>query len=122
MSKKATESVEEAGQDRRPKSLPIAARRIRTGQDFSEFMSALMTDVIEGNVTPMVANAAVNAGGKLLKSVELQLKYGQPGGNGVGKTLLLCSDGTSVADPDPKIKRRLELLDELARLDSTEEK
>jgi hypothetical protein len=39
-------------------------------------MSALMSDVIEGNVTPQVSNAAVNAGGKLLKVVEMQLKYG----------------------------------------------
>ncbi len=41
-------------------------------------MSALMSDLIEGNVTPQVGNATVNAGGKLLKVVELQLKYGSP--------------------------------------------
>lgn len=40
-------------------------------------MSALMTDVIEGSLTPAVTNAAVNAGGKLLKIVEMQHKYGQ---------------------------------------------
>jgi len=40
-------------------------------------MSGLMSDLIEGNITPQVANATVNAGGKLLKVVELQLKYGQ---------------------------------------------
>lgn len=40
-------------------------------------MSALMSDLIEGTVTPQVGNATVNAGGKLLKIVELQLKYGQ---------------------------------------------
>lgn len=40
-------------------------------------MSALMSDLIEGNVTPQVGNATVNAGGKLLKIVELQLKYGK---------------------------------------------
>lgn len=39
-------------------------------------MSALMSDVIEGTVTPAVANAAINAGGKMLKSVELQMRYG----------------------------------------------
>ena len=46
-------------------------------------MSALMSDLIEGNITPQVGNATVNAGGKLLKVVELQLKYGQqlPDGN-----------------------------------------
>lgn len=40
-------------------------------------MSALMTDVIEGNITPQVVNASVNAGGKMLKAVEMQLKYGK---------------------------------------------
>jgi hypothetical protein len=41
-------------------------------------MSALMSDVIEGAITPIVANATVNAGGKLLKVVEMQYRYGQP--------------------------------------------
>lgn len=39
-------------------------------------MSALMSDLIEGSITPSVGNAAVNAGGKLLKITEMQLKYG----------------------------------------------
>lgn len=39
-------------------------------------MSAIMSDLIEGNLTPAVGNATVNAGGKLLKVAELQLKYG----------------------------------------------
>ncbi len=51
---------------------------MRTGEDFANLMSALMSDVIDGTLTPMVANAAVNAGGKLLKVVEMQYKYGSP--------------------------------------------
>ncbi len=39
-------------------------------------MSALMSDLIDGSITPSVGNAAVNAGGKLLKITEMQLKYG----------------------------------------------
>lgn len=42
-------------------------------------MSALMSDVLLGDVTPQVANAAINAGGKLLKAAEMQLKYGKDG-------------------------------------------
>jgi len=42
-------------------------------------MSALMTDLIEGRVSPGIGNAACNAGGKLLKVVELQNRYGTPG-------------------------------------------
>ena len=38
-------------------------------------MSALMSDVIEGRISPAVSNAACNAGGKLLKVVEMQYKY-----------------------------------------------
>lgn len=51
-------------------------------------MSALMADLIEGRITPGVGNATCNAGGKLLKVVEMQAKYGQAG-RGTNKTLLL---------------------------------
>jgi len=59
-----------------PKCLAIADKGIRTSQDFADYMSAMMTDVVTGAVTPQVTNAACNAGGKLLKAVELQMKYG----------------------------------------------
>lgn len=39
-------------------------------------MSALMSDVIEGRVSAETANAACNAGGKMLKVVEMQYRYG----------------------------------------------
>jgi hypothetical protein len=42
-------------------------------------MSALIADIMTARITPQVSNAAVNAGGKLLKVVEMQHKYGQPG-------------------------------------------
>lgn len=57
-------------------------------------MSNLMTDVIEGTLTPQVTNAAVNAGSKLLKIVELQLKYGSPEGSENNRHLQLCSPVT----------------------------
>lgn len=53
-------------------------------------MSALMSDVIEGRVTPNVSNAAVNAGSKLLKIVELQLRYGTTQAESNRKVLQLC--------------------------------
>lgn len=37
-----------------------------------------MSDVLEGAISPNVANATVNAGGKLLKVVEMQYRYGTP--------------------------------------------
>ncbi len=35
-----------------------------------------MSDVIAGRLTPNMTNAACNAGGKLLKMVDLEYKYG----------------------------------------------
>jgi len=59
-------------------------------------MSALMSDIIEGAITPQVGNATVNAGGKLLKVVELQLKYGDKrGGDGGHRKLDLVDIKTT---------------------------
>ena len=60
------------------RSGPIAAAGVQTGEDFANLMSALMSDLIDGSITPIVANATVNAGGKLLKVVEMQYRYGSP--------------------------------------------
>lgn len=53
-------------------------------------MSSLMSDVISGSVNPQVANAVVNAGGKLLKVVEMQYKYGKVGADGSPAILSLA--------------------------------
>lgn len=71
------------------RSLTLGSKGIKTGSDFAAFMSALMSDLIEGNVSAGVGNAVCNAGGKLLKVVELQYKFGTDGGNGGTKTLQL---------------------------------
>lgn len=60
-----------------PRSHSISARGVKTGEDFANLMSALMSDIIEGRISPIAANAACNAGGKLLKVVEMQYKYGR---------------------------------------------
>lgn len=62
---------------RRPRSLATSERGIRSGADFATFMSSLISDIIARRVTPDIANAACNAGGKLLKVVEMQYKYGE---------------------------------------------
>lgn len=59
-----------------PRSLKVAEKGIKTGDDFATLMSCLMSDLIDGRVTPSVGNATCNAGGKLLKVVEMQYKYG----------------------------------------------
>jgi len=64
-----------------------------------------MTDVIQGTVSPPVANATVNAGGKLLKAVEMQMKYGKQEG-GEGKQLLLAPP----VPTEPPASQQAELL------------
>lgn len=56
--------------------LGLARKGIRTGSQYAELMSALMSDLIEGAITPQIGNAVCNAGGKLLKVAELSIKYG----------------------------------------------
>src|SRR3990167_5346392 len=62
-----------------PRSLAFAKAGIKTGEDFANTMSALMSDLIEGRLPPEVGNAVCNAGGKLLKVVEMQFKYAKQG-------------------------------------------
>jgi hypothetical protein len=62
-----------------PRSLAIAERGVNTGPEFASLMSAMMTDLIAGTITPNIANATCNAAGKLLKVVEMQHKYGKAG-------------------------------------------
>jgi hypothetical protein len=59
-----------------PRCLEVSKRGVQTGSDFAEMMSGLMSDLVEGRVTPQVGNAVCNAGGKLLKIVEMNHKYG----------------------------------------------
>jgi hypothetical protein len=70
-------------------SVALAAVGVRTGEDFARLMSALMSDVITGDVTPEIANAACNAGGKLLKVVEMQYKYGSKADDRATRPFLL---------------------------------
>jgi len=74
------------------RSLAIAEGGIRTGAQFANLMSALMSDILAGRVTPQVGNAACNAGGKLLKIVEMQMQYGQPSGTRGDRMLVLAPE------------------------------
>ena len=64
----------------------IAQRPISLGPEFAEYMSALMSDVVVGDISPDICNAGCNAGGKLLKYAELCMKYGK------GKPFRLLQD------------------------------
>ena len=58
-----------------PRSLAIGEKGVDTAKDFASLMSAVMSDVLDGALSPQIANAVTNAGGKLLKVVEMQHKY-----------------------------------------------
>lgn len=95
-----------------PRSLLIAEKGIKTGNDFANLMSALMSDLIEGRVTPSIGNATCNAGGKLLKIVEMQYRYGTQGPGTGRKTLVLALehpaviDESTTSDVAPTVRRR----------------
>lgn len=91
--KKGTAKGESLVGGKCPSSLAIAAKGITTGQDFALLMSTLMSDLISGAVKPMIGNAVCNAGGKLLKVVEMQMKYGTPQQSG-NKVLMLTAPGS----------------------------
>jgi hypothetical protein len=74
--RKTINGDDEKSNSRSSRSVAVAKKGVKTASDFANLMSALMTDVIDGSVSPQVANATVNAGGKLLKIVELQHRYG----------------------------------------------
>jgi hypothetical protein len=77
--------------EKSPRSSEIFDRGVRTSQDFAAGMSALMSDVISGAVTPQIANAVCNAGGKMLKVVEMQHRWGRRQ-NGNGDQVLQLSE------------------------------
>lgn len=78
-----------------PRCLEIAKGGVKTGGDFARLMAALMSDVIEGRVSAQTANAACNAGGKLLKVVDMQIKYATRNGKGRERELNLLNSGST---------------------------
>jgi hypothetical protein len=79
MSKIKSNGIEKRTTNRsgkQPRSIRVADGGVETGREFAQLMSALMSDLIDGRVTPQVGNATCNAGGKLLKIVEMQHRFG----------------------------------------------
>lgn len=86
----------------RARSHSIGERGIVTDRDFALAMSALMSDVLTGRQTPGVANAACNAGGKLLKVLELRHKYGTVDAQtGERKAIALIGGQSEIEKKDP---------------------
>jgi hypothetical protein len=75
---KTTKAIEK--ESPKPTCIAIASVGVKTGSDFAALMSATISDLVTGAITPQVGNAVCNAGGKLLKVVEMQQRYGSPAG------------------------------------------
>jgi hypothetical protein len=65
-----------------PRALEITKKGIGTAREYATAMSYLMDDLLAGRVSPGIGNAVCNAGGKLMKAVEMQHKYGKQGPDG----------------------------------------
>lgn len=80
--KTKTKSSKDADGNSRPvvrktaRCVAVANRGIKTGAQFANLMSALIGDIATDRIDPRTANAMCNAGGKLLKVVEMQHRYG----------------------------------------------
>lgn len=62
-------------------SVTLARKGVSSSEDFRNLMCALMTDVIQGDVSPDVVNAACNAGRGLLRMVEMEYRASQGAAN-----------------------------------------
>lgn len=82
--------AEEGAAGATPRSLALANGGVKTGRDFAALMSALMSDLLDGRIDARSANAVCNAGGKLLKVVEMEHKYGRKPDEANQKSLVLA--------------------------------
>lgn len=94
------ESISQGADKGSPRSLAIARNGIKTSDNFADFMSALMSDLVEGKVTPQMGNAACNAGGKLLKMVDMTYKYGNASGKSEPRKTLTIAFEDGEATPE----------------------
>lgn len=59
------------------RAIKVARDGIDNSRQFTNLFSGLIADLAEQKVTASIANAMCNAGGKILKMVELEIRYGQ---------------------------------------------
>jgi hypothetical protein len=88
---------EDKGLAQQSRASEITRRGVRTGDDLANLLSALLSDLIDGKVSPQVVNSECNLAGKLLKLVEMQYRHANSG------DLRLTRD---VEVPKPKLVRR----------------
>lgn len=118
-SRKAPASGNENGQ------APIAIDRpvLCTSRDLGRALSAVLSGILNGTVEAIRALATANVAGKLIRNTEAAYKYGTIGPDGRPVLILADADPSCKPDDDAAVrrkKRKLALLDELARLEADE--
>ena len=63
-----------------PISARLATNGVHTGQQFADLMSAIMADLLSGEISPGQAQAACGAAGTLMRMVELQYRFKRTAG------------------------------------------
>ena len=72
----ADSQAQENTKERPPRSLAVAQGGIRTSCDLACLFSAVICDTLNKSITVGQANVVVNAGGKILRIAEAQMRYG----------------------------------------------
>lgn len=62
--------------DKQPRCVKVAEKGIRNQDHLADFLSDLMADVASRRIMPVASNAMCNIAGKMLKNLDLRMKYG----------------------------------------------
>lgn len=73
------------------RSVGLATKGIHTSTQFAAFQSALIGDIMNGAVTPTVANAASKSCANLLEVVKMEYKYGVRKQGELGSAVLMLA-------------------------------
>jgi hypothetical protein len=94
LSQQVRDKMKIAAELAEPLASKVASKGIHTSSDFANFMGALMADLVSMRIEPNVANAACNAGDRLLRVVDMQMKLGTIGKD--GNKILRLTDNAPV--------------------------
>lgn len=86
-----------------PKCAAIAEAGITNSQQTIAYLSALIADASSGRVTTGLVHGTCNAIGKMLRVVEMEVRYGTVNGGGNGEKCLNFVQGSSQAAAQPPV-------------------
>jgi hypothetical protein len=96
-----------------PKCAAIAEAGITNSQQTIAYLSALIADASAGRVTTGLVHGTCNAIGKMLRVVEMEVRYGTVGGGANGEKCLSFVQGGH-AEPKPAPVSREQALAKLS--------